>query len=85
MPPVAASVALYAVFSVPAGKELVVMLGCDAFTVMLKAFVALCAFKSLTCAVKLLVPAPVGVPEITPLLGARVNPAGKVPETIDHV
>ena len=30
-------------------------------------------------------PAVVGVPEITPVDEFRVNPAGKVPELIDHV
>ena len=40
---------------------------------------------SLTVAVKFEVPPAVGVPEITPLLAARVNPAGKLPEVIDHV
>lgn len=37
---------------------------------------------SVTLAVKLNDPLEVGVPEITPL--ARLNPAGKLPEVIDH-
>ena len=69
----------------PLGKELVVMTGCDAFTVILKAFVAVWELASLTCTVKLLVPVPVGVPEITPVAEARINPEGRLPEVIDHV
>jgi len=52
---------------------------------MLRACVAVWKLVSLTCTVKLLLPMPVGVPEITPVLGARVNPAGRLPEVIDHV
>ena len=40
---------------------------------------------SVTVTVKGVVPVVVGVPEITPVAGARVNPAGKLPELIDHV
>jgi hypothetical protein len=32
-----------------------------------------------------LVPVPVGVPEITPVVGASASPAGKVPERIDQL
>jgi hypothetical protein len=39
---------------------------------------------SATVAVRLAVPAAVGVPEIIPLDAARVSPAGRLPET-DHV
>src|ERR1700693_845519 len=53
--------------------------------VRLSALVAVCEVESVTCAVKLLVPDPVGVPEIVPVLGASVNPAGKVPERMDQV
>jgi hypothetical protein len=35
--------------------------------------------------VKLLVPDPVGVPEIAPLLAVSMSPAGKDPEAIDQV
>jgi hypothetical protein len=38
---------------------------------------------SVTLAVKLNVPLEVGVPEITPL--TRPNPAGRLPDVIDHV
>ena len=40
---------------------------------------------SLTAAVKLDVPVAVGVPEITPVVAARVRPAGRLPEAIDQV
>jgi hypothetical protein len=40
---------------------------------------------SLTVAVKVVVPAAEGVPEIIPVVAARVRPAGSLPEVIDHV
>lgn len=40
---------------------------------------------SVTRAVKMLVPGPVGVPDITPLAALRTSPAGSIPEIIDHV
>ena len=40
---------------------------------------------SVTFIVKVEAPAVVGVPEIFPVVVANVNPAGKVPEEIDHV
>lgn len=39
---------------------------------------------SLTCAVKLEVPAEDGVPEITPVEELRLRPAGREPEEIDQ-
>ena len=47
----------------------------------------LCAGEplSLTDAVKLNVPLTVGVPEMMPVVAARVSPAGRLPEVIDHV
>lgn len=56
-----------------------------AVTVKLSDFVAVIDFASLTCAVKLLVPEPVGVPEIAPVLAVSASPAGKDPVTIDQV
>ena len=49
---------------------------------ILSALVAVCALLSLTCAVKLLVPVAVGVPEIAPLEAFRDRPAGRVPEIV---
>jgi hypothetical protein len=50
---------------------------------MLNACVAVCAVgavESVTLAVKLNIPAVVGVPEIVPLAAASVRPAGNAPE-----
>ena len=84
MPPEAASVAVKAAFCVPLGKEVVVIEGV-APTVRLSALVAASEWASVTCTVKLAVPVAVGVPVILPDLGARVSPAGKLPEMIDQV
>jgi hypothetical protein len=40
---------------------------------------------SVTVAVKLDTPVTDAVPEIVPVVAARVNPAGRLPEVIDHV
>ncbi len=59
-----------------------------ATTVMLRVpLVAVCGgeLESASRTVKLLVPAVVGVPEMPPVLGLSVNPAGKVPEARDQV
>ena len=40
---------------------------------------------SLTVAVKLDVPLAVGVPEMIPVVAAKVSPAGRLPEVIDQV
>ncbi len=51
-----------------------------ATTLMLSAFVALWEAVSVTRIVKLLVPVPVGVPEMVPVAGPSVSPSGSVPE-----
>jgi len=56
----------------------------DALTVILSDFVAVSALASVTLTVKVLVPVPVGVPEITPVVEASASPAGKVPEMTDQ-
>jgi hypothetical protein len=56
-----------------------------AVTVTLSNFVAVRELTSVTRTVKLLVPVPVGVPEIAPVPGASASPAGKVPDTMDQV
>ena len=72
----------------PLGNEVVVMEGGvvegAGLTARLSALVAACELASVTRTVKLLVPDPVGVPEIAPVLGASVNPAGKVPVMVDQ-
>src|ERR1700737_1758148 len=47
---------------------------------MLRAWVVVAKLASVTRTVKLLVPATVGVPEITPVLAASVSPVGRGPE-----
>ena len=54
-----------------------------AATVMLRAFVAVCAVgvvESVTCTVKLNVPDVVGVPEMAPVEDVKLKPAGRDPE-----
>jgi hypothetical protein len=47
--------------------------------------VAVDAFASFTCTVKVEVPVFVGVPEITPVELAKVSPAGRLPDDTDQV
>ena len=56
-----------------------------ALTRMLSDFVALNELASVTFTVNVLVPVPVGVPEITPEVEASASPAGKVPEAMDQL
>ena len=81
VPPLACSVAEYAVPAVPPGKDVVVTVGgcAAAATAMLSAFVPVLFAASFTCTVNDAVPAVVGVPEITPVAATRLNPAGSVP------
>jgi hypothetical protein len=60
------------------------MLADAELTVMLSGAVALSQAADATWTVKLEVPVVVGVPEITPVAGARVSPAGNVPLAIDQ-
>jgi hypothetical protein len=83
MPPVAPSVWLYAVPSVPPGSVAGVIFSVGALIAMprLAPFVAFVGvWESVTVAAKFDVPVkvPVGVPEITPAL-LKLNPAGKLP------
>jgi hypothetical protein len=75
-PPAAVTVWLYAAFTMPKERDCVVMPS-GSYTVMERAPVAIVEFASLTCIVKAYVPAVVGVPEMTPVEGSRVNPAGR--------
>ena len=56
-----------------------------AFTVSVKALVAVAATLSATCTVKENVPVTVGIPEIMPVPEARERPVGKVPTVTVHV
>ena len=68
----------------PPDNEVVVTVS-GATIVMLRALVPDRELASVTCTVKLLVPVPVGVPEITPVLAASDRPAGSVPEAMDQL
>jgi hypothetical protein len=48
-------------------------------------WVAVAAFASFTCTVKVDVPVVVGVPEITPVELVKLNPAGRLPDVTDQV
>jgi len=87
VPPLEASVELYARFTSPAGSVAVVTVSTGALMVMLNAFVLVSGGlpESVTFTVKLEVPAVVGVPVIAPVLALRLNPAGKAPLVILHV
>lgn len=72
---------------VPCGRLVVVMVSGGLVTVMLRLAVVLAGvgvWESVTLTVKLVVPTAVGIPEITPVEGFRVRPAGRLP-TILHV
>ena len=79
VPPLAWSVVEYAVPVVPPGSEVVVINGDCAATGMLSAFAPVLFAASFTCTVNDIVPAVVGVPEITPVDATRLSPAGNVP------
>ena len=81
----AASVAEYAVFLVPFGRLVVVIvIEGIALTVIVSCFSADCeSFSALTVNVD--VPAAVGVPVIAPVEELRVSPVGRVPDESDHV
>ena len=80
--PVADSVVLYVVFTLPLGSEVVVIVG-RVLTIILNALVALPAML-VAFTVKLDVPAAVGVPEMSPA-PERLKPLGKLPLSNDHV
>ena len=61
-----------------------VMVTTELLTVKLNALVAF-PTELFARTVKLYVPAVVGVPEIVPVLGLMVKPAGRAPEVISHV
>jgi hypothetical protein len=84
VPPLASNAVEYVLPTVPEGNELVVICSGLPAATMLKPMdcVALCAIsvlESVTWKVTLETPAPVGVPEIVPVV-ERVRPAGKEPE-----
>ena len=80
LPPVAASGWLYAVPDVPLARVVVVTLIPET-TVIESAWVSVCP-ALVTCAVKLDVPAPLGVPVIAPVPALSDRPAGSAPAEI---
>jgi hypothetical protein len=83
VPPDAASVCEYAVATVPAGSDDVVISNAAGLIVTDSGAMAEPDALSVTRTVKLLGPAVPGVPDIVPL-GARFSPAGSVPLATDH-
>jgi hypothetical protein len=71
---------------VPEGKdEVVIVSELPVTTSVIAADFVCTGFPlSLTVAVKLDVPLVAGIPEIIPVLGARVNPVGRLPDVIDQ-
>jgi hypothetical protein len=69
---------------VPETKEKVLIISGSAI-ISVSTRLAVVLFASVTWTVKLDVPAVVGVPEITPVEAARLNPAGRLPVVINHV
>jgi hypothetical protein len=84
VPPLVAKVWLYTAPTVAPGKVVVVTMG-TTLTIIDKFWSSNAVPASVTRTVKLAVPAVVGVPEMIPVLAARLKPAGKVPVVIDHV
>lgn len=68
---------------VPSGRDVVVMLGGAGSPIVIDrdgGVVSVCDNESVTCGVKLKVPAAEGVPEITPVEGVSVIPFGSEPD-----
>jgi hypothetical protein len=86
VPPVAAILFEYAEPFMPEGKLAVVITRACAIT-SVRVTVLACAGldESTTLKVKLVLPLAVGVPEMVPLLVARLRPAGRVPLVMDQV
>jgi hypothetical protein len=86
VPPAALRAALYVIAAVAVGKAFETMAnGVDA-TVKLTVAVAVCCGlpRSVTVTPSVKLPFTVGVPEITPVHADRLNPAGRLPDVIDH-
>lgn len=84
LPPVADSVCEYAAPTVPFARLPGETVSGGGFTLMLNAWVSVAAELSFTCAVKLEVPAVVGVPVIAPAV-LIPRPAGSDPALIEYV
>jgi hypothetical protein len=69
--------------TVPGGSKALIVNGAGADTTTDNGSELVCAgvLESLTVIVKLVVPVAVGLPEMMPLAGLRVRPAGRLPVT----
>jgi hypothetical protein len=87
VPPFACSTVEYCELTVPEGRlEVVIARPVGETTIdNVTDFVCAGLSESATDAVKLAVPLAVGVPEIRPVDVFRLRPAGRLPETKDHV
>jgi hypothetical protein len=87
VPPVALRPELNDTFAVPPDRLVVVIARAAGATTIerLADFVCVGFPASVIVAVKLNVPVAVGVPEIRPVLGARLSPVGRLPDEIDQV
>jgi hypothetical protein len=87
VPPVAFSEVLNDTFAVPPDKLVVVIARAAVATTIERLTDFVCAGfpASVTVAVKLDVPVAVGVPEIRPVIEARLSPAGRLPDVMDQV
>jgi hypothetical protein len=87
VPPVALREVLNDTFAVPPDKLVVVIASAAGATTIERLADFVCAGfpASVTVAEKLNVPVAVGVPEIRPVLEARLSPAGRLPDVMDQV
>lgn len=88
VPPVAASVVLYATLICPLGRELVVIANVAGAIVSVRLTVFVCFELSESCTWNVsgvLVTVAVGVPVIVPVDTFKLKPAGTVPFVMDHV
>jgi hypothetical protein len=85
-PPEAVIVALYPTPMLAAGRLFVVIANCARMVIVYDCEAITAGVSaSVTCTVKVLVPAVIGVPERTPVPDAIAIPAGSVPEDTENV
>ena len=83
----APSVVVYAVPTVPLGREVVLIARVGAAMLAVSVTVLVCTGDPESCTLKVReapLTTAVGVPEITPVAAARESPAGKVPAVMVH-
>jgi hypothetical protein len=60
-------------------------LGCTVIETLVDTLCAMGELESVAVTVRVVVPEVVGVPVMEPVAGARLSPAGRDPEVMDHV